>query len=512
MKVRSIALLTALTAGAVVAFTACGGGDSTSPPPGKDAGPDTTSPPPPPPPPPPPADAGDSGQPSDAGDGGVSSLLPGPSRGSAVAIAPNDKVAVVCNRDVGTVTVLSLAVAVGGNLPTVSVVKEVAVGNEPWQVVISPDSTTAYVVLRKDQKLAQITGLNTASPALGMTVAVGSEPTGVALTPTGASAFVANWVDGTVTQVTTSTMTVKGTTDLNAALLADSHNYLGSLTVAGATALTTRPALAHPRSLAITNGGTGMDSNEFIYVTEYYAQATAPETVPEDGGLGNSDTRKVGLVYKIKVADGTVPKVIQLQPLTDMGFTDEKSQTVGCYPNQLQSIGINGKFAYVTSVCASPGGPTGPKVTTTTCANGISDCAALNLVAGVCAKTSATASLPVCIDTASVKTTTAPLVSVIDTSVDSEVTASGTAITSPSLNAQFGATGGAGAPRLPLLSNDMAFVPGTSVGYVSANGSDAVFRVVYDGTGKITSVGSTTNPMIDLHANRREPERTRRIA
>src|SRR5262249_20797611 len=115
-----------------------------------------------------------------------------------------------------------------------------------------------------------------------------------------------------------------------------------------------RPALAHPRSLAITNNGDANEDDEFVYVTEYYAQRVAAEAA--DGS--NADTAKNGLLYKIKVADGSVTTV-RLAALPDMGFKDSNGGQAGCYPNQLQSITLNGHFAYVSSICASPKGPVG---------------------------------------------------------------------------------------------------------------------------------------------------------
>ena len=53
-----------------------------------------------------------------------------------------------------------------------------------------------------------------------------------------------------------------------------------------------------------------------------------------------------------------------------MGFQDDDGSRAGCYPNQLQSIALNGHFAYVVSVCASPEGPLGVKATTTACVDG----------------------------------------------------------------------------------------------------------------------------------------------
>jgi mono/diheme cytochrome c family protein len=411
-------------------------------------------------------------------------VLPGPSHGSSVALSPDDSVAVVTNRDVGSVTVLKMSYPTGAPA-TAAVIGEVNVGmgSEPWQAVISPDNTIAYVALRHDQKVAEITGLQSA-PALGRTVAVGSEPAGIALTPTGAKAWVANWVDGTLMGIDTASMTVASTVDLNAPLVA-----FGSLGT-----VTPRPALAHPRSVATTNNGDTSDADESIYVTEYFAQVVTPEA--SDGS--NADTHKSGVVYRVRISDKNV-STISLAPLADMGFKDERSATAGCYPNQLQSITLNGGFAYVTSICASPKGPTGPKVTTTACAT-VADCSALNLVDPACAQPTSTATGSVCVDLASVKTTTAPLVSVIDTTSNTEVTAS-----TASLNAKFRdfyvtkAVPDSAQRRYPLFANDMSFVPGSGVGYVSANGADAVFRVRYDATGAIAEVGASTANFIDLN-------------
>ena len=420
--------------------------------------------------------------PSDAADSGKQVLLSGPSKGSSIAISPDGKVALVANRDVGSVSVLTLAPADSGVLPAPAKVAELAVGNEPWQVVISPDSSTGYVVLRKDQAVVQINGLET-SPSIGKSAVVGSEPTGIAMTPTGASLWVANWVDGTVSVIDSAAMTVKSTIDLNAPLVATGR--LGTLTA--------RPALAHPRSIAITNGGQGIDTDESVYVTEYFGQATAPEA--SDGS--NADTRKVGMVYKIKIADSSVT-TIDLAPIADMGFQDQNGGKAGCYPNQLQSITLNSHFAYVVSVCASPRGPTGPLVTTTPCTTAAT---CTGLVDPVCVQPSATSAGSVCVDVASTKTTTAPLVSVIDTSTDAELV-TGTV----SLNKAFrdlytsASTPDSNARRYPLFANDMVFVPGANVGYVSANGADAVFRVTFDNaTGAFATVGSTIAPFIDLN-------------
>jgi len=53
--------------------------------------------------------------------------------------------------------------------------------------------------------------------------------------------------------------------------------------------------------------------------------------------------------------------------------------------------------------------------------------------------------------------------------------------------------------RFPLTANDIAFVPGTNVGYVTAGGADAVFRFeVSSADGRVSAVGASTNHFIDL--------------
>jgi len=317
---------------------------------------------------------------------------------------------------------------------------EVPVGAEPWQVAISSDGKTAYAVLRKDQKLVEITGI-TGTPAKGRTVATGSEPTAVALSPTSKTAWVANWVDGTVMGFDTATMALKSTVDLNATLAAS--GMLG-------TGVTARASLAHPRSIAITNNGDLSDDDETMLVTEYYAQRKDEFFLFND----TAATAKQGVVYKVKLADKTA-SIIPLGPIANISATVANA---GCYPNQLQSVTINGTIAYVTSICASPNGP-------------------LNPVAD-----------------------THGAISTIDLTDSSEVPTG-----SASLMQKFeefyttNAFADDATRRYPSVPSDMAFVNGKSVGYVAANAADSVFRVSYDNTGIISAVGTDkARPFIDI--------------
>ena len=84
------------------------------------------------------------------------------SRGAAIVMSPNEKVAAVVNRDVGSLSVLSRQVRGGqaDDAPSRSARLNLGAGSEPWQVVITPDNETAFVVLRKDQKVVRIKNLS----------------------------------------------------------------------------------------------------------------------------------------------------------------------------------------------------------------------------------------------------------------------------------------------------------------------------------------------------------------
>ena len=385
---------------------------------------------------------------STGGTGGTGTVDPhctvaakGPTRGSAIAITSDDSRLVVVNRETGSVTVMSIDYADGQ--PKMTVVKEIQVGGEPWQVAIDGCDDTAYVVLRKDQKLVEITGIKSANPAKGKEVGVGSEPTSVAITPNNTAIYVANWVNGTLSVVDPVGMTVTSTVDLNATLANDAKKYLGTVTP--------RPSLAHPRSIAITNNGDGSDADEHVYVTEFFAQQIAQEA--PNGS--NADVNRAGLVYNVSVSNGSA-SIVELGPIADTGFNTAASNTTGCFPNQLQSITINGDFAYISSICASPVGPIGPK------------------------------------------NNTHPVVSVINVKTNQEVTA-GTTNLAKDFNAFYAAQGTPDDPsrRVPLAPSDIAFLPGSGVSYVAANGADAVFRVRYDpATSSVAEVGAGAgNPL-----------------
>ena len=376
----------------------------------------------------------------EGGGGGCPTTAPDATRGSPIALSPDDSTLVVANRDSGSVTVMHVDYASG--LPALTVTAELAVGAEPWQVAIDGCSDKAYVVLRKDQKLVEIDDIQTTA-TVGPLVSVGSEPTGLALSPNNNHVYVANWVEGTVSVVDLPGMTVTSTIDLNAALAGT--GLLGP-TVSAASA---RPAIAHPRSIAVTNDGDTNDDNEKILVTEFFAQRTEPE-----GANGiNSDENWEGLVYSIGVNDLAVG-TIALPPVTGIQLEDALPIT-GCFPNQLQSITVRGGQAFVTSICASPKGPTG------------------------------------------VKQNTHPAVHVVDIGASSAVGINLDTAWNGLYVDNFFADDAT--RRYPLVSNDVALDPASGAAFITANGADALFRGVFDTSGALTEVGAgAADPFLDL--------------
>jgi YVTN family beta-propeller protein len=375
-----------------------------------------------------------------------------PTNGSAVVITRDDKVAVAVNRAAGTVSVFNLALGMTGasrsaNLP---------VGAEPWAAVIGHDGDTAYVILRKDQKVVRIDKLHTAPAVAATTAKTGSEPTGIAISPSGNSLYVANWAEGTVTVIKTADMSVSSTIDLNAALA--SSGLLGTVAA--------RPALAHPRAIIVTDSGDANDADETIYVTEFFSQARTTGVPTDDSQF---DLNRQGVVYRVNAGTGAVGGIITLAPIEDTGFVDSNAAKTGCFPNQLNALAINNGRLYVSSVCESPRGPTGPVTVGTTT------------------------------NTANFKTQIHATVFVIDPKTNTELPAHARVLTKDfQALYETGMVADDATRRMPLITNDIAFAGGTNVAYLTAYGSNAVFRVAYKPDGTLDRVGAASANFINL--------------
>lgn len=406
-------------------------------------------------------DAGQGGQ--DGGvDGGVDGGMMAAARtaqthGSAIALAPNGQVAVGANRSAESIAIFNLTL--GGTPPTASRVALLPAAGEPWAAIVANDSASAYVILRKAQQVVRVTGLG-GTPALGATAQTGAEPTGIAISPNGTQLYVANWAEGTVTVIATSDMSVVRTVDLNPALA--QSGFLGTVS--------SRPGLAHPRALVVTNDGDGADDDETVFVTEFFSQTRVAGSIPADDSA--FDQNRQGVVYTFSAANGTVGAPIPLSPVLDTGFVDSNGATTGCFPNQLYAAAISNGRVYVTGVCASPRGPVGPAGT----------------------------------NAANFKTELHAALFVVDLETKTEKQAETVLLTREFQDLYDGAMVPDDASRrIPLIANDLAFVPGATVGYLTAYGSDAVFRVRFNANGTLGEVGSAAQRFIELAPNGRLP-------
>jgi hypothetical protein len=362
-----------------------------------------------------------------------------------VVLSRDDQYIVAVNRTAHSISVFqaSLGSVTPGATRTAVIPTPYA---EPWAAVIGNDDNTAYVILRRSQELIRIGNLRT-RPTITGRVTVGSEPTGLAISPMGAHVYVANWANGTISDVNVSgsTMAVARTINLNPALAAT--GALGPTV----TSATTRPGLAHPRAIVITNDGDTNDDNETVYVTEFFAQqVSAGVTLPTD--LSRLDIDHRGLIYYFSAATPTV-YAITVPRFTATGFGAS-----GCFPNQLYAAALNGSRLFVTAVCESPAGPVDPQQ---------------NLFAAIM---------------------------VVNTSTNEPEIGNHVLLTRR-FQDHYDAAGvpDTAARRFPLIPNDISFVPTSSVAYVSSYGSDAVFRVQFGVGGALVAVGQgSTRHFIDL--------------
>ena len=391
--------------------------------------------------------------------------------GSAVAVTADDSTVVLINRrtgrgGAGSTQIESYGLKLEEDPPALKLggAYEVPGANA---LVIGADDDSVFTA--GADELVKIAGLKSGHLTRAAAVHVGSESRGLALSPTGARLYVANWADGTVSVVDTSNLAVLKQIDLNVAL--------ASSGVLGASA-TARPALAHPFALAITNDGDRDDGDETLYVTEYFSQARS-EGVPS--GDAAFDEGRQGVVYAISTASAKVDRLIYLAPVADTGFVDANGVSTGCFPNQLNAATINEGRLYVTSVCESPRGPVGPVLDPATGA---------------------------ATNTANFKTQVHGAIFVVDTTTNTELPAQGVllprAFTALYDKAKLPDDA---SRRIPLIPNDIAFVPDTHIGYVTAYGSDAVFRVEFKADGELLRVGSSTQNFIDLVAEGQSPGR-----
>ncbi len=275
--------------------------------------------------------------------------LPDPSRSTSIALTSDDRRLIVANRESNSVSIIQVRGEDGQDDNTK--LAEITVGDEPRYVAIRPDDSVAFVSNSASGTVSVIALSGPRIYQVVLTIQVGTEPRGIAVTPNGTRMYVANHTDGTVSVI-----------DMSGQVIA------------------TRELEGNPTAIAITNDGDEDDTDERVFVTQFYAELI-------DGGPGEGfDEGKQGIVHTFQVG-GTETQRIELGPAPESGFTadrtafcpqsnenlhsdifcpdvnaDATSSTItedpqGAYPNQLQSAVIRGNTLYLPNIGVGPEPP-----------------------------------------------------------------------------------------------------------------------------------------------------------
>lgn len=183
---------------------------------------------------------------------------------------------------------------------------EIEVGQEPHSVAMAPSGAVAYVTNTVSGTVSVVALTGEDRYRVIEEIEVGTEPRGCALTPNGTRLVVANHTQGTVSIINTQTAQVVDT-----------------VTVGG-----------NPTAIAITNDNDGDDTDETVFVTQFYARII-------EGGPGEAfDTGKEGVVHAFPLADTSNLTTIPLAPLEDAGFNGNRAN----FCQQLNAMAANNTF------------------------------------------------------------------------------------------------------------------------------------------------------------------------
>ena len=272
-----------------------------------------------------------------------------PSRSTNISLTNTGKILINVNTETNSVTVFG----VKSNGDVLEKIAEIPVGREPHSVAVLRNNE-AYVTNSASGTVSVIGLKGKGENKVIAEIPVGTEPRGCALTPSGNRLYVANHTAGTVSVIDTSTRTVIDTIEVG----------------------------GNPAAIAITDDGDKTDDDERVFVTQFFA-----ELVP--GGPGEGfDEGKHGIVSTFEVDNPGVITRMTLSPLTDSGFTADRtnfcpqsastpphsdifcpdlnaapgSDTIikdpqGAFPNQLHAALIRGNRLYLPNIGAAPEPP-----------------------------------------------------------------------------------------------------------------------------------------------------------
>ncbi len=284
--------------------------------------------------------------------GGIGRLVAA-SRSTSIVLTSDDRFVVVANREANSVAFIEVRNLQGQDVANKRI--EIAVGQEPRYVAISPDDREIYVSNTVSGAVSVVPLLGSDAGKVVADIPVGTEPRAIAVTPNGTRLYVGNHTDGTVSVIDVASRQVTATVQVG----------------------------GNPAAIAITNDGDSDDTDETVFVTQFYAGL-----IPNGPGEGR-DLGKQGIVRAFSVADTTNVATITLAPLANSGFTADRtnfcpqtrpggapvsslfcpdlnaaagSTTItqalqGVYPNQLQSALIRGTRLFLPNIGAQPEPP-----------------------------------------------------------------------------------------------------------------------------------------------------------
>ena len=151
--------------------------------------------------------------------GGIGRLVTA-SRSTSIALTADDRFVVLANRETHSVSIIEVRNLQGQDVANKRF--EIAVGQEPRFVAISPDDREAYVANTVSGTISVIPLMGGDAGRVVAEIPVGSEPRAIAVTPNGTRLYVGNHTEGTVSVIDVASRQVTGTVQVTG--LVDGQN------------------------------------------------------------------------------------------------------------------------------------------------------------------------------------------------------------------------------------------------------------------------------------------------
>jgi YVTN family beta-propeller protein len=187
-------------------------------------------------------------------------------------MSSDDRVVIVTNIDADSVSVIEVRDENGNDVQ--NKLAEIAVGDEPRYVAIAPNDSECYVSNTAEGTVSVVLLGGSTPFTVFDDVPVGAEPRGIAVTPNGTRLYVANHTEGTVSVIDVQSLEIIGTVNVG----------------------------GNPEAVAITNDGDTDDTDETVFVTQFYAELNP------NGDGEVFDNGKQGVVRAFQVGNPGSPE------------------------------------------------------------------------------------------------------------------------------------------------------------------------------------------------------------